>query len=125
MKAAKRSFCGEFKKPDHAFKSKAFKGRHSRTTAPDVVAVRDANPAPDPKPQQGGGTATGKPQTGGASPGQVVQPPPVQPQAPPPATGGGGVDPEAYDPGANVNPNPNPAPGGASGNGNGNGNGQP
>ncbi len=115
MKAAKRSFCGEFKKPGHPFKSRAFKGKHSRTTAPDVVAVEDANPAPDAKKAQGDGSKSGKPQTGGASPGQVVQPPPVQPQVAPPATGGGGVDPEAYDPGANVNPNP--APGGASGNG--------
>jgi hypothetical protein len=114
MKMAKRSFCGEFRKPGHAFKSKSFKGRHSGATSQDAVTVEsnvDAGTGETNKEKAN----TGKSQTGGASPGgQVVAPPPpARPQTPPPATGGGGVDPEAYDPGANVDPTPDPG-GGAS-----------
>jgi hypothetical protein len=111
MKMAKRSFCGEFKKPDHPFKSSAFKGKHSRTTSPDAVSV-DQSVDPATGKKKDGSATSGKPQTGGASPGQVVRPPPpARPQTPPPAAGGGGVDPEAYDPGANVNPTPDPSGG--------------
>jgi penicillin-binding protein 1A len=110
MKLAKRSFCGEFRKPDHAFKSKAFKGKHSGARSQDAVTI-EQNKDPGTVKQGQDPAKTGKPQTGGASPGgQVVPPPPQQPsqQPPPPATGGGAVDPEAYDPGANVDPTPDP-----------------
>lgn len=116
MKQAKRSFCGQFPKPGHAFKSKGFRGRHSRGSSPAAVAVGTNEPN-GTQPQGRGQTPPARPQTGGA---QVVVPrppaaPPPQaaPPPPPPATGGGGVDPEAYDPGANVGP------------GNGNGGGPP
>ena len=111
MKLAKRSFCGEFRKPGHAFKSKAFKGKHSRATSTGAVTVDpDIDPVTGKKKKGTEGATDGKPRTGGTAPGQVVAPPP--PVAPPPAappTGGGRVDPEAYDPGANVNPTPAPS----------------
>ena len=107
MKAAKRSFCGQFRKPDHGFKSKAFKGKHSGARSQDAVTVEPTGPpTDDAKPD---GATTAKPKTGGAAPGQnVAPPPPVAPPPQAPATGGGGVDPEAYDPGANVDPTPDP-----------------
>ena len=106
MKLAKRSFCGQFRKPANAFKTKPFKGKHSGARSSGAVTIERPD---DAKTGEEDGT-TDKPQTGGASPGQVVAPPPPPPQAAPqpPATGGGGVDPEAYDPGANVDPTPEP-----------------
>jgi penicillin-binding protein 1A len=96
MKLAKRSYCGEFKKPDHPFKPKSFKGRYSRQAAQQAAPY---DPSIDPatgNPRQQ--TATpGKPSTGGAKPGGSGTPPPP----PPPA---GGIDPEAYDPNLNAPP---------------------
>ena len=113
MKAAKRSFCGEFSKPGHGFKSKSFTAKHSSGGSRDAVPVESNNnnnngPSTG-TPTKGNGTTNGNGRTGGATPGgQVVAPPPQpRPPPPPPATGGGGFDPDQYDPGA-VDPAPEP-----------------
>ncbi len=92
MKAAKRGFCGKFKKPDHPFKSKAFRGKNASQPYKNAIPV---NPNIDP------GTGTVKPPpapaqgTGGAQP-QVVAPRPPAP----------GIDPDINDPDANNDPEP-------------------
>jgi penicillin-binding protein 1A len=109
MKMAKRSFCGQFRKPGHPFKTKAFKGKHASGVSQEVTPV---DPGVDPstgKPKKAGdGGTQAAPGTGGAAPGQVAPPPAVRPPPPPPATGGGGLDPEQYDPDANVDPQQEP-----------------
>ena len=79
MKAAKRSFCGEFSKPGHGFKSKSFSGKHSSGGSSDAVPVQSNNNGPATgKAKQGNGTTNG-PTGGPAEPrpgGQVVAPPP-------------------------------------------------
>ena len=114
MKMAKRSYCGEFPKPNHPFKTKAFKGKHSTGSSKESAPTNtDIDPATgQPKKEQT--TSQGKPQTGGATPGGGQGQQPAQPPPPPPATGGGTLDPEAYDPGATVDPAPAapPAPAG-------------
>jgi penicillin-binding protein 1A len=106
MKMAKRSFCGEFPKPGHAFKSKSFRGKHSSGVSQEAAPV-------DSKPAGGAASpnATTPNGTGGAAPGQAGTPPqaaPRPPPPPPPSTGGGTFDPDQYDPGANVDPPPEP-----------------
>jgi penicillin-binding protein 1A len=107
MKMAKRSFCGEFPKPGHSFKSKSFSGKHSSGGSRDAVPV-NSNSSPGTGNQNT--TKQNGTNTGGASPGRPGTPPPApRPNPPPPpATGGGGFDPGAYDPGANVDPPPGP-----------------
>ncbi|MEY2442712.1 MAG: penicillin-binding protein [bacterium] len=108
MKMAKRSFCGEFPKPGHSFKSKSFSGKHSSGGSRDAVPV---NSNSNPGTGNQGTTRQNGTNTGGASPGRAGTPPPAaRPNTPPPppATGGGGFDPGAYDPGANVDPPPAP-----------------
>ncbi|MDX6678862.1 MAG: penicillin-binding protein, partial [Solirubrobacteraceae bacterium] len=99
MKAAKGKFCGQFKKPDHAFKVKSFKGKYRQPYRPSTQYDPNLGPAGQPRQQTG---QPGAGSTGGAAPQTVV---PVKPPPPPQA---GGIDPEAYDPNA-----PAPAPPGA------------
>jgi penicillin-binding protein 1A len=85
MKAAKGKYCGQFPKPDHAFKSKSFRSRYNRGRAEPVIATPTR---PTPK---------GDPGTTKANPGGVVVPPGATTPPPPPATGGtGGFDPDQY-----------------------------
>ena len=111
MKMAKRKFCGQFRKPNHPFKTKSFKAKHSSGTS-EEVAPADSTGATTGGQGNQVTTKPGTTGTGGASPGQVVAPPPPQPQAPPPPppTGGGTLDPDQYDPDANVAPAPQPQP---------------
>ncbi len=111
MKMAKRSFCGQFPKPGHAFKTKAFKGKHAGRVSRDTTPVESTNVDPATgKPTKPSGSKPNGNQTGGATPNQAAPPPPppARPPPPPPATGGGGFDPDEYDPGANVDPDPEP-----------------
>jgi len=112
MKMAKRKFCGQFRKPAHPFKTKSFKGKHSRGSSEEVAPADSTANATTGGQGNQAKTKPGTTGTGGASPGQVVAPPPAQPQAPPPAppTGGGTLDPDQYDPDANVAPAPQPVP---------------
>jgi penicillin-binding protein 1A len=95
MKAARRGYCKDFPKPNHAFKAKGFKRRFNRGRAAPVQPVVPVQPRVDP------GAGRTKPGT--------VQPPrvpkPAAPPPAPPATGGNG-----YDPGAYQTPPPQPAP---------------
>jgi penicillin-binding protein 1A len=114
MKMAKRKFCGEFRKPNHPFKTKAFNGKHSSGSKELAPADQSAGQATN-QPQDQTTVSPGKSQTGGATPGQTQTPPAAQPPAvaPPPATGGGTLDPDTYDPGATADPaQPPAAPGG-------------
>ena len=99
MKVAKRGFCGEFRKPDEPFQSRAFKGRQSQRARQDAQGI---NPGIDPatgQPKQAQpGSAVGPP-PGGAAPA-----PPVPQPAPPSGTGGGGFDPDLYDQGEEAPP---------------------
>ena len=109
MKMAKRSFCGQFPKPGHAFKSKAFKGKHSRGGSRDAVPIAPPVDQAATKPKPGNASKQNGKQTGGATPGQGGTPQAgAPPPPPPPPSGGGGYDPGAYDPGANVDPAPEP-----------------
>ena len=85
MKAAKRSYCGQFAKPDHPFKVKSFKRKYSQPYQQAAPYDPNIDPATGRPRQQ---TATPGAGTGGAAP-QTVQP-----QTPPPPP----LDPEAYEP---------------------------
>jgi penicillin-binding protein 1A len=98
MKAARRGYCGQFPKPDHAFKPRVFRSRFNRGRAAPVVQVPNTSiPVPDP------GRGTTKPGgvvvPGGAPKPQTPPPPPP----PPPATGG--FDPDNFN-----SPPPAPVP---------------
>jgi penicillin-binding protein 1A len=102
MKAAKGKFCGEFPKPDHAFKTKPFKARHGGggSFAPTNSFPTTSVPKKDP------GTGTTKPGAV-ATPGGVKPPATTPPPPPPPATGG--FDPGNYQaPPADQTPAPSP-----------------
>jgi len=96
MKAAKRGFCGKFKKPDHPFKSKAFKGKNASQPFKNAIPV-------DPNIDPGTGQASQPtqkvtPGTGGTRPQVVV------PRPPPPPAVGGGIDPDINNPNATNDP---------------------
>ncbi|MEJ7798551.1 MAG: transglycosylase domain-containing protein [Solirubrobacteraceae bacterium] len=102
MKAAKRSFCGEFPKPDHPFKTKAIKRDNRDERFKDAIPF---DPRIDPATGRRNATPTAPvapPSTGGAVPQQPVAPPP------PPRSGGGAVDPDIYDPDPGFDPDAEP-----------------
>ncbi|MEY2517601.1 MAG: penicillin-binding protein, partial [bacterium] len=99
MKLAKRSYCGQFPKPDHPFKVKAFRRKYSQPYRQAAPYDPNIDPVTGKPRQLNAQPGTGS--TGGAAP-QVLQPVP-----PPPPPQAGGIDPEAYDPSQNVAPDPN------------------
>jgi penicillin-binding protein 1A len=97
MKAAKGKFCGQFPKPNHPFKTKAFKGgRFNRGRPAPVIAA----PRLPTKPKNDPGVTK-------ANPGGVAVPPNITKPPPPPATGG--FDPDKYKAPAAPAPPPPPA----------------
>ncbi len=93
MKTAKGKYCGEFPKPDHAFKTRPFKASHGGGGgAPLFKAPTTKAPKVDP----GSGTT---------NPGGAV----VPPKAKPPTGGTKGFDPDQYKAPAAPQPPPPPA----------------
>ncbi|HYI89392.1 MAG TPA: hypothetical protein VEY05_05775 [Beijerinckiaceae bacterium] len=100
MKLAKRKYCGKFPKPNHAFKTKSFKGKFSSQALSNPGPVDSSIDPATGKPKAETQATPAKP-PGGATPGQ---PPAAPPPPPPPATGGGNFDPDLYDPNATDQP---------------------
>jgi penicillin-binding protein 1A len=109
MKLAQRGYCGQFPRPDHPFKPKAFKRDAGTPGSQAAVPIYPNAPATG-APTNAQPVVPVTPQTGGATPGQPTTRPPPPPPPPPPPTGGGGFDPDLYDPNANNQPPPAPLP---------------
>jgi penicillin-binding protein 1A len=99
MKSAARGYCGKFKKPRKAFKTKAFKGRNSgRAPIPPSLSAEElaaqARRAEEQVRRDQGAIRPGN----GGTPGNRA-PAPAAPQ-----TGGNGYDPGSYNPDVYDNP---------------------